>query len=94
MPEKDGLWTTEFWLTLIHQMVALGMLIRIIPYDIASAFENSANIIVPAVAVVAGQVVVLYKYMQTRLELKQPAAPEPAPAVVQVLQPAPVEAKK
>lgn len=83
-PMKSGVLTSEFWVSLIPQ--ALGLLIIlgvILPAD-KSTLENALTAVVGAVGTLAGSVLVIWKYIQSRTTLKQEQIK--ADAVVDVAQ--------
>ena len=67
---KPGYLTTEFWLALAAQLITLLVLFGVVPETdkdtlqsvIATAIEHSAAVIANAV--------ILWKYIQSRLEVK------------------------
>lgn len=67
---KSGIWTTEFWLTLISTVVAFLVAIGVIATGDATVLSDALRQIVVAIFTLGGAAWVVINYIQSRTALK------------------------
>lgn len=68
---KPGYKTTEFWLTVISQVVSLLVVLDVIQASDAQLFHEAASNALVAAIVVVGNALVIIGYIKSRTELKK-----------------------
>lgn len=70
---KPGWKTTEFWMTLLTQLVGLLVILGVISTQDRASIEGALSSAITAVVTLIAQVSVLWKYIQDRTQLKMEA---------------------
>lgn len=85
---KPGYMTTEFWLTAVHQVISVALLLHFVPAADATAIDASLSQLIPAIFIVLAQGYGLVTYVKGRAAGKvvappvvAPVAPAPAPVL-------------
>ena len=72
-PTRTGFATSEFWLSIVSQLVALAVLFGVLPDTEAGTVSGLANEVVLAAAALISAAVVAYKYVEGRAKIKAAA---------------------
>ncbi len=78
---KPGWQTTEFWLTLVPQALALAVLVGLVAPADRETLQGAVINAVTAVGALATSATAIWKYIQARTELKTVASEENAAIV-------------
>ncbi len=70
VPEK-GWYSTEFWHTFFHHLVALAALVGVVAYGDVAGFQDALSKAVGAAAILIANAVVVIRYIGNRTLLKQ-----------------------
>lgn len=69
-PPKSGFVSSEFWLTLATQAVALLVLLKVIAFSDQATVEAALKDGIVAIGALVAQAITLWKYIQSRTEQK------------------------
>lgn len=72
-PEKPGWMTTEFWLTLVAQVVALLVLFGVVSVADKDSVTGTMGRAVENVFAVVGSAAAIWQYIRSRTDVKQQA---------------------
>ena len=67
---KPGIKTTEFWLTLAAQIIAMLVIVGVVSSTDQQTVETAVGDAIKAVGALAASVITLWRYVQGRIELK------------------------
>ena len=67
---KSGYLTTEFWITLVAQILPFLVLFKLVPATDAQSLQDTVGQAITAVGAFAAAGAVLWKYIQSRNEQK------------------------
>ena len=71
-PPKAGWQTTEFWVSILFQILPVLMILRIVNADDAKTLGDAITQCVEAIGSLGAGGGVLWKYIQSRIKAKEP----------------------